>query len=963
MGEAGAWTLIVEGRAVPAAPGASLAAALVAAGQLSLNTARDGTPRGPFCGMGACHDCLVTVDGRSGLRACMTKVRDGMRVSRQPALPEPSADLAALPAGIPILTTDLLVVGAGPAGLAAAEAAARAGATVTLLDERPAPGGQYFKQPSTEDAARGADSQAATGRAAIDRLRRLGASLVSEALVWGAEREPDGALRVGVLVAGEARTLRPRLVIVATGAIEAAPILPGWTLPGVMTAGALQTLLRSDGVVPPGPVVVAGNGPLNLQVAVELLRRGGTVAALVEAADPPWRRPGDGAALATAGPGLAAAGLRQMAILHRAGVPVLWGARVVRVEGEGGVERVVVAGRTGATRTFPAGFCALGEGFRPANELPRLLGCRHEPDGRGGLATVRDAHGATSLADVFVAGEAGRFGGAVLAGLQGTLAGRAAARRLGRPVPGDDAILLRRSARARAFQDALWRLFAAPAAGLARADDATILCRCEALTLGDLRRTIAAAGLRDVASLKRLTRAGMGRCQGRLCGEHLGSLVGAAPGERAGLAPQMPLRPVPIAALAVEKPEWGGHRRSLLPDWDPAETGERVAREADIVVIGAGIAGLSTALFLARAGRDVLVIERAEPNALASGGNAGSLHAQLLSFDHGARAEGGGGPAARTLPLQRDSIALWLDLARELDRDVEIGRTGGLMVAETERDLAFLAEKTRIERSQGIDSHVISAAELRTLEPALWEGFAGAAYCPQEGKINPLLATHAILEAARAAGARLLTRTAVTGIARDGAGFRIETARGPVRAGRVVNAAGAFASVIGRMLGVEVPVFGAPLQMIVTEPAAPLVGCLIAHADRHLTLKQARNGSLLVGGGWTAGLDPVHGHPRPLMASLEGNLWVAQHVVPALRALRVVRSWAAMNINIDGAPILGEDPRRPGLFHAVTSNGYTLGPLVGRITADLIARGDTDRDVAGFSVARFEGKAAGSSSA
>ena len=160
------------------------------------------------------------------------------------------------------------------------------------------------------------------------------------------------------------------------------------------------------------------------------------------------------------------------------------------------------------------------------------------------------------------------------------------------------------------------------------------------------------------------------------------------------------------------------------------------------------------------------------------------------------------------------------------------------------------------------------------------------------------------------------------------------------------------------MLSLDVPVHGAPLQMVVTEPAAPVLTCLVAHADRHLTLKQAGNGSFLIGGGWTAGLDPVHGHPRPLMASLEGNLWVAQRVVPGLKKLHVVRSWAAMNINIDGAPILGEDPRQPGLFHAVTSNGYTLGPLVGRITADLISRGVTDRDVSGFSIARFDSRPA-----
>ena len=155
------------------------------------------------------------------------------------------------------------------------------------------------------------------------------------------------------------------------------------------------------------------------------------------------------------------------------------------------------------------------------------------------------------------------------------------------------------------------------------------------------------------------------------------------------------------------------------------------------------------------------------------------------------------------------------------------------------------------------------------------------------------------------------------------------------------------------MLGVDIPVHGAPLQMIVTEPAEPVISRLVAHADRHLTLKQARNGAFIIGGGWTAALDPVRQHPRPLRESIEGNLWVAQHVVPGLRKLHVLRSWAAMNINIDGAPILGEHPAVPGFFACVTSNGYTLGPIMGRTTAAMILHGDAGRDVTPFSVARF----------
>ena len=109
----------------------------------------------------------------------------------------------------------------------------------------------------------------------------------------------------------------------------------------------------------------------------------------------------------------------------------------------------------------------------------------------------------------------------------------------------------------------------------------------------------------------------------------------------------------------------------------------------------------------------------------------------------------------------------------------------------------------------------------------------------------------------------------------------------------------------------------------------------------------------MIGGGWAAGLDATHRHSRPLRTSIEGNTWVAQHVLPCLRKLHVLRTWAAMNINIDGAPIVGEYPSIPGFFNAVTSNGYTLGPLMGETTAELIVDGRASRDTSRFRIERF----------
>jgi glycine/D-amino acid oxidase-like deaminating enzyme len=727
-----------------------------------------------------------------------------------------------------------------------------------------------------------------------------------------------------------------------------------------MTTGAAQTLLRAYGVLAGRRVLLAGNGPLNLQVARELVRAGAEVVGVAESALSPFKRPRRALAAVLAGPRLATSGLMAITALKRSGVPIWWAHRASALAGDGRVERatVVPLGGAGDTTVVDVDAVLLSDGFWPTNELARLLGCRHRMVERGAMAhleTEVGAFGDTSLADVFSVGEAARFGGAEVAAQQGTLAGAEAARRLGyASVPAHAA--LAELERQRRFQHRLWRLFEAPPKEQVReAADTLVVCRCEAVTIGALRNAVAVSEVRDLATLKRLTRAGMGRCQGRYCAGALRLWFDAASSPDGGfLAPQVPLRPVALAALAREKPEWGGHKRKTLPQPSAALREPLPVREAETTIIGAGIVGVATALYLARAGHDVVLLDRGAPNAGASGGNAGSLHAQLLSFDHGPKAVGRAARTAATLALQKASIDLWRRLERETGASFEMTITGGLMVAETERQLRFLAEKAAVERRSGIDTTLIGASDLRRLEPALADDLCGAALCSHEGKINPLIATDALLGAARHLGLRVYSGTAVHAIESLSPGFRVGTSAGALRCRRIVNAAGAWSGQIAALARLDIPVHGAPLQMIVTEAAAPYVTRLIAHADRHLTLKQAHNGNFIIGGGWTAELDPVHDSPRPTRESLEGNLWVAQRVVPSLRKLHVLRSWAAMNIDIDGAPILGEDPRLPGLFHAVGANGYTLGPIMGLTTAELILRGRAERDIEAFSLTRFD---------
>lgn len=953
------------GRQLLARQGEGLAAALLRQDEFHLCDSKIGEPRGPFCGMGVCHDCLVTIDGQISQRACLTTVKPGMAVDRQASHKIDLADKRDLT--IPPQQewhedkVDVLIVGAGPAGLSTALALGTSAVAqrhkVVVLDERKMPGGQYFKQAAYATGLN--DAQMQEGAQLIEAVRATSVMLRHDQLVAGAFRQNDGQIDILTLSENRATLIKPQIVVIATGAYENPPRVPGWTLPGVMTTGSLQTALRSYGAVLTEPVIIAGNGPLNLQVAVELADAGAEVVAVVEAAQAPWRQPVKALSLLGADPALAFKGIEMVRRLKRHGIPVLWGSRLATIEGDRQVRAAVIRAldHSSALIRLEAGVIGCGDGFTPASELACLLGAAQDvdPETGTGVTIRRGEDGATSQPDLFVVGEAGGFQGAHVAMAQGRLAGQAIAARFGASAILDEAVL-KRIRHHRHFQKALWQIFKAPRPSLAEAPDSLILCRCESLSLGMLRRIMADHDVRDIGTLKRLSRAGMGRCQARYCGAALHEVLHETPtSHKQRLVAQVPIRPMPLASLALEKPEWIGHKHALLPGLlQSVPNNHDLPKEAAIVVIGAGIAGLSTAMHLAQSGADVIVLDRSWPNASASGGNAGSLHGQLLSFDFDKQTKAGGSQPLKTLVLQRDSIRLWEELQLKSALDFEIKTTGGLMVAETEEDLAFLEAKARLERAEGIPCEVIGRQALRALEPALDERFLGAAYCPIEGKINPLVATQAVLTLAKQAGARIFARCEVLHIENTDQGFFIHTNDGPIKAGRIVNAAGAFASRIGTMLGTRIPVFGAPLQMIVTETVQPLVQSLVAHAARHLTIKQAGNGNFIIGGGWTAGLDQAQDHPRALRTSIEGNLWIAQHVLPDLRKLHILRSWGAMNINIDGAPIIGEHPGIPGFYTASTSNGYTLGPIMGRITADLMMRGKTDWQVDLFTLARFE---------
>lgn len=552
------------GRRIETMAGQSVLAALVSVGEKMCRTSAAGEPRGMFCGMGVCQECIVDIDGGGNQRACMTPVREGMIIEPLPARPEP-VPVETLPE-VMEFSPDLLVIGGGPAGLAAAAVAAEAGLDVLLIDERAKLGGQFYKQPADgfHLDERRADRQFVNGRALIRRVETAGVRHFAGMTVWA-------AFGPGELVAGNSAVsavIRPKRLVLATGAYERGVPIPGWTLPGFMTTGAAQTLLRSYQTSPGKRVLIAGNGPLNLQVAAELTRAGVEVVALAEAA----RKPGPRAVaslarMAMVAPDLVRDGLAYQRVLRRAGVPTFHRHAVVRAEGPGFVRQAAIAeidddgnAVPGTEKVFAVDAVCTGSGFLPSNEIARALGCSHHFDERRGhLVADRDEQGRSTVENVWIVGDSGGLGGARIAQAGGLVAGADVAKDLGKPCPNGSEIssAMRTIVYAARFQDALWELFRAPRPVDQLAEPETLVCRCEEISVAAVRQAIA-EGLGSAGAVKRLSRAGMGRCQGRYCGAVVVDMVARASGDRIDefsyFAPRLPFKPMPIAAISARRP-------------------------------------------------------------------------------------------------------------------------------------------------------------------------------------------------------------------------------------------------------------------------------------------------------------------------------------------------------------------------------------------------------------------------
>ena len=366
--------------------------------------------------------------------------------------------------------------------------------------------------------------------------------------------------------------------------------------------------------------------------------------------------------------------------------------------------------------------------------------------------------------------------------------------------------------------------------------------------------------------------------------------------------------------------------------------GERPkAARCDALVIGGGITGLMTALYLAEEGVEVILAEAGDLGAQASGANAGSIHLQIQYPEFAAYGEGWARAYAPALRLLMASLDLWQELPARLGVDLDVSLAGGLVVARTPEQMRLIEAKARIEAEHGVETAILGRADLRRIAPYLSDAAIGGGFCAREGKASPLRALPAIAAAAVRAGATIRRATAVTGLEAVPGGYLARIPGEEIRARRVVNAGGAAAAGIAAMLGLRIEIEGFPLQVTVTEPAAPLIPHLVYSAAGKLSLKQLANGGLVVGGGWPARVragGSLATDPR----SLAGNMAMAAGVVPAMAGARALRSWTAwVNGTPDWRPIIGEAPGHPGFFLALFPwVGFSAGPITARLVADLV---------------------------
>ena len=445
-----------------------------------------------------------------------------------------------------------VIVGAGPAGMRAAEQLVQAGVRPVVLDEAPRHGGQIYRQPPAAFArSRRAlyGFEASRAAAVLDRFEALRPHIDyrPDTLVWQL-----AANALQTVSQGHNATIAYDALILATGATDRVLPFPGWTLPGVTTLGGAQVALKYQACLLGPRVVFAGSGPLLYLVAFQYASHGAQVAAVLDAA--PRSAAWQAVPKMLARPGVLAKGAYYLARLRLMGVLVHHGACLLRAQGQERVDSLTWKA-AGVTHTTACDAVAFGYGLRSETQLADLAGCEFAFSAlEQAWQPTRDGAGRASVRGVYLAGDGAATLGADAAEISGARAALAALHDFGGEHSARSAAdLERKTATQLRFRQGMETLTALPPDWAAHAPDDLVVCRCEEITAGELRACVAETGARDVNRVKALTRIGMGRCQGRMCAPATARLLADAAAcslEDAGrLRGQPPVKPLPIALM------------------------------------------------------------------------------------------------------------------------------------------------------------------------------------------------------------------------------------------------------------------------------------------------------------------------------------------------------------------------------------------------------------------------------
>lgn len=367
-------------------------------------------------------------------------------------------------------------------------------------------------------------------------------------------------------------------------------------------------------------------------------------------------------------------------------------------------------------------------------------------------------------------------------------------------------------------------------------------------------------------------------------------------------------------------------------------------KKADIVIIGGGVVGCSIAYNLAKLGaKNIILLEK---NTLASGatGRCGA----------GIRQQFG---TKMNCILARESIKIFENLSQELEYDIELNQGGYLILAYTEKEVNQFKKNVALEQSLNIKARFITVEEAKEIVPPLnKEGILTATFCPTDGHANPFKTNFAYAEAAERLGVKIYTFTEVKEIETENHKIvAVNTDKGKVLTPIVVNAAGGYSGIIGKMVGVDLPVYSQRHQILITEPLDPLFRPMLMSFSRNFYCQQTPHGSIIMGFG-----DPNERKDGDIGSSWQFAQEMAQKmtaVVPLLKEVSMIRQWAGLyNMSPDAQPILGEHPQIEGFYMAIgfSGHGFMLAPITSKLIAELILKRKTSLPIDKLEIGRFE---------